>query len=210
MFFQSRSDAGRKLAQALVQYKDCKDTVILALPRGGVIVADQIATILNLPLDLIVTRKIGAPNNPEYAIGAITEKGEGIFNEKEISNLNIGSDYLALAIKKEQTEANRRLRAYRNQKSPLNLKDKRAIIIDDGIATGLTMRAAIKSVKDRNAKEIVVAVPVSARDSLEIIEAEVDKFICLETPSLFGAIGVFYKEFEQTSDEEVVNIMKKY
>lgn len=210
MIFQNRTEAGKKLAEVLKKHKNSKNTIILALPRGGIIVADQVATFLNLPLDLVVPRKIGAPGNPEYAIGAIAEEGEGIFNEKEIKNLGITKEYLNKEILREKKEANRRIETYRGQKTPLNLKNKKAIIVDDGIATGLTMRAAIKSVKRKGAKEIIVAVPVAAKDSLEKIKLEVDKIICLDTSIFFGAVGAFYEEFAQTTDSEVIKIMKKY
>lgn len=209
MVFRNRQDAGKKLARVLEQYKNAKNTIILALPRGGVVVGFEIALALNLPLDLVVPRKIGAPGNPEYAIGAITEEGEGIFNKSEIKALGINKEYLDSEVVKEKKEAERRLRAYRGDRPPLVLTDKTVILIDDGIATGLTMRAAIKSVKKKGASQIIVAVPVSARDSLEIIKKEVDKVVCLHVPLFFGAVGAFYEEFAQTEDAEVIQLMQK-
>ena len=209
MIFKNRQEAGQKLALALKKFKDKKDALILALPRGGVVVAYEIARDLNLPLDLVVPRKIGAPFNEEYAIGAITETGEGIFNQEAISSLNISQTYLNSKVAEERKEAERRLKIYRHDREPLNLANKTVIIVDDGIATGLTMRAAIKSVKEKKAVKIIVAVPVTATDSLKIIEKEADEVIYLDAPSFFGAVGEFYEEFAQTTDQEVIDLMNK-
>ena len=155
MIFKDRTDAGQKLAEKLEDYKGKKNVLILALPRGGVVVAYEIAKKLNLPLDLVVPRKIGAPGNEEYAIGAITETGEGIFDDAAINMLRVPKEYLDKKIAEEKKEARRRLKEYRKGRAPLKLKNKIIIIIDDGLATGLTMRAAIKSVKKQK-KEIPV------------------------------------------------------
>jgi putative phosphoribosyl transferase len=209
MIFKNRRDAGQKLAEKLTEFKNQKDTIILALPRGGVVTAFEIAKVLNLPLDLVVPRKIGAPDNEEYAIGAITESGEGIFNQEAIDSLKITKEYLDRKVAEEKKEAERRLKTYRQDRPPLNLENKTVIIVDDGIATGLTMRAAIKSVKEKKAKKVIVAVPVSAKDSLKIIADEVDQIIYLDAPLFFGAVGAFYQDFGQTTDEEVIDLMKK-
>lgn len=208
MIFKNRKEAGEKLAQKL-KGKNLKEAIVLALPRGGVVLGFEIAKELFLPLDLVVPRKIGAPGNEEFAIGAITETGEGILDEKSIASLSINKDYLEKEKSKEKKEAERRLKTYRGDRSSLDLKNKTALLVDDGIATGMTMRAAIKSVKKYNPDKIIVAVPVSAKDSLAIIKKEVDEVICLEAPLFFGAVGAFYKEFPQTSDEEVVDLMGK-
>lgn len=202
MTFKNREDAGQKLACALKQYKNNKDVVLVALPRGGVVIAYEIAKELNLPLDIVVTRKIGALGNPEYAIGAITEIGEGIFNEDEIARVD--KKWLDKEIKKEKQEAERRLKVYRGGKPALNLKDKIVILVDDGIATGYTMRAAVKSVRVADPKKIIVAVPHGARDTIEVLRKEVDEVICLHIPTFYMAVGQFYEEFEQTSDKEVI------
>ncbi|HDQ22649.1 MAG TPA: phosphoribosyltransferase [Candidatus Uhrbacteria bacterium] len=209
MNFKNRQDAGQKLAQKLKEFKGQKNALLLALPRGGVVVAFEIAKELNLPLDLVVPRKIGAPFNEEYAIGAITESGEGIFDQEAIASLNVTKDYLDKEVATEKKEAQRRLKTYRQNQPPLNLKNKTVIIVDDGIATGLTMRAAIKSAKEKKAKKIIVAVPVTARDSLKTIEKEADKVICLDAPLFFGAVGAFYENFDQTEDQEVIDLMQK-
>jgi len=209
MIFKDRIEAGQKLAKALEEYKGQKDTIILGLPRGGVVTGFEIAKALELPLDLVVPRKIGAPGNPEFAIGAITEEGEGIFNEGVIRDYEISKEYITRTVEEEKKEAQRRLKTYRGDRPPLDLKEKTVILVDDGIATGLTVRAAIKSVKNRDPKKIVVAVPCGAKDSIDQIKKEVDEVICLHAPIFFGAVGAFYREFPQTTDEEVIELIKE-
>jgi len=209
MIFKSRIDAGQKLAQALKKYKNLENGIVLALPRGGVVVGYEVAKKLNLPLDIICPRKIGAPGNPEFAIGAITETGEGIFDEETIKTYGISKEYIENEIKKEKAEAERRLKLYRGKRPCLVLKDKTVIIVDDGLATGLTMRAAIKTVRSRGAKKIIVAIPIGPPDSIEIVKREVDEIIYLDAPFFFGAVGAFYEEFGQTTDEEVIELLRK-
>jgi len=209
MIFKNRVEAGQKLAETLGKFKDGKDTIILALPRGGVVIGYEVARKLNLPLDIVVPRKIGAPGNPEFAIGAITETGEGIFEEMAIGAYGITESYLRNEIKKEKAEAERRLKLYRGTRSPLDLKNKTVILVDDGLATGLTMRAAIKTVKKYGAAKIVAAIPVTSPEAAELVKKEVDEIIYLEAPAFFGAVGSFYEEFGQTTDDEVVNLLKQ-
>ena len=209
MIFKDRQEGGRKLAAKLQAYQGKKDTLIIALPRGGVVTGFELAKALNLPLDIVVPRKIGAPFNEEYAIGAITESGEGIFDQQAIATLNVSKDYLKQSVAKGQKEAQRRLKVFRQDRPDLNLNNKTVIIVDDGIATGLTMRAAIKSVKEKNAAKIIVAVPVTAQDSSKIIAKEADQLIYLDAPLYFGAVGAFYENFGQTTDEEVIDLMDK-
>lgn len=209
MLFKNRVEAGQKLAEALEKFKNAANTVILALPRGGVVVGHEVAKILHLPMDIVVPRKIGAPGNPEFAIGAITETGVGVFDEMTVGAYGITESYLQNEIKKEKAEAERRLKLYRGARLPLDLKNKTAIIVDDGLATGLTMRAAIKSVKKFGAEKIIVAVPVASPEAAELVEKEVDEIIYLEAPAFFGAVGSFYEEFGQTTDEGVIDLLKK-
>lgn len=206
MLFRDRQEAGEKLAEGLTEYKNAVDVVVLGLPRGGVVVAYEVAKKLNLPLDIVVPRKIGAPMNPEYAIGAITESGDAVLNEAEAAMVN--QEWLQREMFKEKEEAERRLKIYRGGRAPLDLQGKRVIIIDDGVATGWTMRAAIKSVKTKGSKEIIVAVPHGAADSLEILKKEADEVVALFVPEWYGAVGAFYEDFSQTSDGEVINLMK--
>ncbi len=208
MVFQDRSDAGEKLAAILLPFKNNNQTIVLGLPRGGVITAYEVAHKLNLPLDIIIARKIGAPNNPEFAIGAIIEDGTIMIDQDIISVYNISQEYLNLELKNNKQEIERRVKLYRKNKAPLDLKDKTVIIVDDGIATGLTVLAAIQSVKKRQAKCVIVATPVAAQDSLEKIKKLVDKVFCLHAPFYFGAVGAFYNNFEQVSNEEVVELLR--
>ncbi len=208
MIFKNRQDAGQKLLKKLSEYIGDQSVIVLGLPRGGVVTANEIAKGLNAPLDILAPRKLGAPLNEELAIGAITEDGESILDQNIISTLGVEQKYIDQITETEKTEANRRLKKYRGDLPPLNLTDKTALIVDDGIATGATMQAAISSAKAKGAQKIVVAVPTMPKDVKKILEKEVDQLICLDTPLYFGAIGMFYKEFDQTSDEEVVELLK--
>lgn len=207
MTFRDRVDAGRKLAAALRQYRGAKDAIIIALPRGGVVVGAEVAKALALPLDIVVPRKIGAPGNPEYAIGAITESGEPVWDQQAVSLTDASEEYLAAVVVKERTEAQRRLTTYRGDRSPRNLKGKTVILVDDGIATGLTMRAAIATIRSEGASHIVLTVPVAAADSIAKLRLEVDEIVVLHAPQWFGAVGAFYNVFEQTTDEEVIALL---
>lgn len=209
MVFRDRQEAGRKLAARLVSYRNDPHAIVLGLPRGGVVPAFEIARELNLPLDIVVPRKIGAPDNPELAIGAITEDGKGIFHHEIIERYGISSNYIVREIEKEKKEAQRRLKLYRGDRPPLDLKNKSVLLVDDGIATAATMRAAIASVKARKPSKIIVAAPVIAEDSLQKIRKEVDEIVVLDVPYFFMAVGQFYENFSQTTDEEVIELMKK-
>lgn len=183
MIFQDRRDAGQKLAEALQKYANDPNAIVIALPRGGVVVGYEIAKKLSLPLDIVSPRKIGAPMNPEYAIGAITETGKGILSTSIIESLGIPQSYITEEIEKEKKEALRRLNTYRSSSTPRNVKNKRVIIVDDGLATGSTMLAAIETLKAEGAKQIIVAVPVGPLDTIDRIRAQVDDVVCLTTPS---------------------------
>lgn len=210
MIFRDRKDAGKKLAAVLEKYKNRDDVVILALPRGGVIVAFEVAKALKAPLDIVVPRKIGAPGNPEFAIGAITESGEGIFDEAALEYLQVDEEYIRKTVAEEQKEAKRRLKVYRCGRKGIALRDKTVILIDDGIATGATMRAAIKSVRVRSAAKVLVAVPVMPTDRVSMFKKEADELVYLDAPYDFAAVGQFYEYFEQTTDKEVIGIMEKF
>ncbi|MBI4434816.1 phosphoribosyltransferase [Candidatus Uhrbacteria bacterium] len=210
MTFRDRVDAGRKLAAALEQYRDQNNTIVIALPRGGVVVGAEVARALALPLDIVVPRKIGAPGNEEFAIGAITESGEPVWDRQSVSLTDASEEYLARTVAREQQEAKRRLTTYRGDRPPRNLKDKTIILVDDGIATGLTMAAAIQTIRAEGAARTILAVPVAATDSIAKLHREVDEVVCLSAPQWFGAVGAFYDAFEQTSDEEVVALLRSH
>jgi len=202
--FSDRVDAGKELAQALISYKG-QPVVVYALPRGGVVLGVEVAKFLQAPLDLIVVRKIGHPMQPEYAIGAVAEDGYVVTNSDEVENLD--KRWLDHAIAAELKEARRRRRLFLQGRGPVSVKDKIAIIVDDGLATGLTMLAAIHEICQRGPKEVVVAVPVAAAETAGRLRFEVDKLVALYIPEWLGAIGAFYERFDQVNDDEVVALM---
>lgn len=208
MKFRDRREAGALLAKELERYGDREQIVIIGLPRGGVPIAYEVARSLGAPLDIVCPRKVGAPMNKEYAIGAITETGEGIFDQNAIAGLQISKDYIVEEVKRQQAEARHRLDVYRAGLPPRDLKGRTVVIVDDGLATGSTMKAAIQSVKAEGASEIIVAVPVAPRDTLEEIATMVDDVVCLYVPYEFHAVGEFYQDFRSTEDEEVVELMR--
>lgn len=204
--FIDREDAGRRLAEKLSSYRG-KDAVILALPRGGVVIGYEVARALNLPLDIVVVRKIGHPANPEYAICAVDEKGSFLCNEAEIKSVD--QSWLKEEILRQKNEALRRIEVYRGGRNSEEIGGKIIILVDDGIATGLTIRAAIKSIRKQNPKELVVAVPVVPHDTVIELRKEADMVIVLDDdPSYLGAVGAYYNYFPQVSDEEVIELLK--
>lgn len=208
MIFNDRTQAGALLAEKLLSYKSNPQAIVLGLPRGGVVTAHQIATILNLPLDIIITRKIGAPGNPELALGAIAQDGSLSFNTVLMEQMGITIEDLRENIDHEQNEIKRRLELYRKGREPLILKDKVVILVDDGIATGATMRAGIKTAKALNARKIIVAVPVMPKDSLNSFQSISDECICLVEAPFFLGVGAFYKNFDQVEDSIVIDLLQ--
>ncbi|MEM1575333.1 MAG: phosphoribosyltransferase [Nitrososphaerota archaeon] len=208
MLFKDRTQAGQRLAEKLLEYKD-KDVIILAIPRGGVVVAYEIAKVLNAPLDLIIPRKIGAPYQPELAIGAVTQDGTIILNEDIVSYLPIPENYIKAEAERQKKEIERRLIKYKGSTIEPNVENKIVIIVDDGIATGATMIAAIVSIRKKKPLKIVVAIPVAPPESLEKIKEYADEIVCLQTPEPFFAIGQFYERFEQLEDEEVIDLLNR-
>jgi putative phosphoribosyl transferase len=209
MVFEDRQEAGLKLADALISYKGDKQVVVLGLPRGGVVLAAVVAEKLGLPLDVVCPRKIGAPFNKEYAIGAITESGELIADVTTMRGLEVSGSYLEQEIATEREQAQRRLALFRQGRLPRDLEDKTVILVDDGLATGLTMKAAILTVKQEGAAKVVVAVPVAPGDTVSEMEDLADEVCCLSTPQFFQAVGQFYRNFVQVEDDEVVALMRK-
>jgi putative phosphoribosyl transferase len=211
MLFQDRTDAGRQLARALLKYK-AKHPVILALPRGGVPVAAEVAAALDAPLDLVLVRKIGVPIQPELAMGAVTDGGEPavVRNNDIIELCGISAQEFDAVCKEELAEIERRRKRYIGDRDRSKVNGQVAMIVDDGIATGATTLAAIRAVRSRKPRELVLAVPVAPLDTIKKLNPEVDAIVCLETPEELGAIGYFYRDFHQVSDEEVVATLKRF
>ncbi|HLN89634.1 MAG TPA: phosphoribosyltransferase [Candidatus Binatia bacterium] len=207
-FFNDRIDAGKRLAAALKDFSG-KKGIVLAIPRGGVVIGHEIANALILPLDVIIPRKIGAPGNPELAIGAVAEDGTAILDEGLINYLGVSREYIKEEIERQKKEIQRRLRLYRQDTTYPNLKELDVIVVDDGIATGSTMKAALASVKNRSAASVTVAVPVGPPSTIQELEQMADRVVCLYTPEYFQAIGEFYRDFNQTTDEEVIMFLRE-
>ena len=207
--FKDRVQAGKALAKQLHRYKDKPDVVVIGLPRGGVVTAFHVAQVLNAPLDVIVPRKIGAPLQPELAVGAVTEDGATLFNENVMQQLRLTEDDVKHILEAEKKEAQRRIATFRKDKPPLNLHGKTAILIDDGVATGATMRAAIQSARAKGAQRIILALPVAPIQFRDTIKDEVDDIIILQEPTFFPGVSYFYDQFAQTEDDEDVRLLEQ-
>ncbi len=206
MVFKNREEAGRLLAQSLLSYKNAPKTVVIGLPRGGVVVAAAAAQTLGLPLDVVVPRKIGAPGNPELAIGALA--GDLVLlNQPLIKELGASPDYIEKAAAEEKREAARRLALYRKGLPPQNFRGLTLLVIDDGVATGSTFKASIAYLRNALPQKIIAAFPVGAPDAVEELKTAADEVVCLYTPASFLAVGQFYEHFPQTSDEEVIQLL---
>jgi len=206
MMFRDRVEAGKKLANALLKYGK-EQAIVLAIPRGGVILGYEVANLLNLPFDILIPRKIGAPKQKEMAIGAVTEDGTSIFNDRLIQSLNIDDEYIKKEIEIQIKEIKRRNEIYK--KKNIFLNNKIIILIDDGVATGATLKAAILSLKKCDIKSLIIAVPVGPKDTIYELEKLVDEVICLSSPYPFFAVGEFYKDFNQITDREVIKLLAK-
>jgi putative phosphoribosyl transferase len=208
MIFKDRSDAGRKLAARLKRYANRGDVLVLALPRGGVPVAFEVAKELKAPLDIFLVRKLGVPGYEELAMGAIASGGVRVINEEVVRQLNIPVEVIDAVAANEQRELERRERAYRDNRPPPNVKGRVAILIDDGLATGSTMRAAAAALRKQGPARIVVAVPVSSPETCDDFRSEVDEIVCAVTPEPFRGVGLWYEDFSQTTDEEVRELLE--
>ncbi len=211
MVFKNRTQAGELLANAILNKLNgnLENPVVVAIPRGGVVVAEPIAKKLNSPIELVIPRKIGAPFDEEFAVGAVTEDGN-ILKNPYAERLNISEEYFKEKAKKEVKEIERRRKLYLGNKQRIPLKGRDVILVDDGIATGLTVKAAIMSLKREEPKRIILAVPVMPADKVAEFKEMVDELIALHTPEFFAAVGQFYEDFSQTEDEEVIEILNKY
>ena len=207
--FRDRTEAGRLLAQKLRKYANRDDVVVLALPRGGVPVAYEVANTLNVPLDIFVVRKLGLPGHEELAMGAIASGGVRVLNEEVVRALNIPDEIVDEVAEKEERELERREREYRGGRPPADVRGRTAILIDDGLATGSSMRAAALALRNNQPAQTVVAVPVGAPSTCAEFESEVDKVVCAVTPEPFWGVGQWYQDFSQTSDEEVRDLLRR-
>jgi putative phosphoribosyl transferase len=208
MPFKNRSEAGRLLAAALAEHRQ-RAPIVLALPRGGVPVAAEVATALKAPLDLVLVRKIGVPGQPELAMGAVTDGVAPVIvrNTDVIRYAGVTEEEFNAVRDKELAEIERRRKHYLEGRAPAVVSGRTVIVIDDGIATGATIRTALRALRARGPKELVLAVPVAAKETLEELREEADKIVCLEAPTWFQAVGAFYSDFRQVTDAEVVEIL---
>ena len=206
--FENREDAGRRLGSKLSEM-DFENPLILALPRGGVPVAHEVAKTLGAEMDLLFVKKIGAPGWPEYGIGAVVDGAHPqiVLTEEIIRQIRPGSDYIEAEVQRQLKEIARRRTVYLGDREPIEMKDRTVIIVDDGIATGGTVKAALQGVRKNRPRKIILAVPVAPPSALEELRDECDEIVCLSTPTPFGAVGSFYRNFDQTSDSEVISLM---
>lgn len=209
MLFADRRDAGRRLAKRLMDLK-LPSPVVLAVPRGGVMVGYEVARALKAPLDVVIPRKIGAPSNPELAIGAVAQDGTLVVDEDLVTALGVGREYLDEEAARQEVEIRRRLALYRQGSGAIDLKDATIIVVDDGIATGATVLAALRGLRSAAPGRVVLAVPVAPPDTLQRLTPEADVVVCLAAPEPFFAVGQFYRHFDQTADEEVVELLRKH
>lgn len=206
--FVDRHSAGRQLADVLEPLIGSQETVILALPRGGVPVAHEVAHRLGAPLDVLLVRKLGVPWQPELAFGAIATGNVVVFNEDHMTALGIGEDAVHDTIERERHELERRESLYRNDSQPIDLTGNTVVVVDDGIATGSTVRAALESLEARGVERKIVACPVAAEETVRALREEADEVICLRTPVAFTAVGMWYKDFAPVSDHEVRQLLE--
>ncbi len=208
--FENRDDSGKQLAPKLLKYKGEADVIVLGLPRGGLPVARHVAEYLNAPLDVYIVRKLGVPGQEELAFGAIASGGERVLNDRIVQQMHVSEEKIEQVAKREEEEMQRRQKLYRGDRERPSFSGKTVILVDDGLATGASMRAAIQALRTRQPKKIVVAVPTAPVDTCEELSQLVDDIICLETPQPFGGVGAWYKHFPQTTDDEVRQILQDY
>ncbi len=205
--FRNRTDAGRQLAEKLAAYANLQDVLVLALPRGGVPVGFEVARALGAPLDVFVVRKLGVPGYEELAMGAVATGGVRVLNDEIVRGLGISEREIDAAVAREMEELARRERLYRGDRPPPDVAGRTVILVDDGLATGATMRAAIAGLRQQQPARIVVAVPTASPDTCEALKAEADEMICAITPEPFFAVGHWYEDFTQTTDDEVRDLL---
>jgi predicted phosphoribosyltransferase len=208
MAYANRTQAGKRLAEHLGKYRG-EDALVLALPRGGVEVGLPVAEALDAELDVLVVRKLGAPQNPEFGLGAIASYGARYVDEDSLQALGLTADALEQVEQRERQELHRRQQAYRDELPPPRIEGRTVIVVDDGVATGGTVRAAIRAIRQLKPGRLVLAVPVAPPDTARTLVEEVDELVCPETPSPFRAIGLWYAEFDQTTDGRVIELLRR-
>jgi len=209
MLFRDRSDAGRQLVEKLKAYADRSDVVVLALPRGGVPVAYEVAAALRAPLDVFLVRKLGVPGHEELAMGAVATGGVRVLNKNVVTALRIPDEVINAVAAKEERELQRQESLYRASQAPPHVQDQTVILVDDGLATGSTMRAAVEALRQQHPARIVVAVPVGAAETCAEFQTETDETVCARMPEPFYAVGMWYEDFSQTTDEEVRQLLRQ-
>lgn len=207
--YLDRLEAGRRLAAMLAEYRGRDDVVVLGIPRGGLPVAAEIAAAIDAPLDVMVVRKVGVPFAPELAMGAVASGGVRVINSDVVSETGVSERELARAVAAEADEVRRRERAYRDSRRPLAIRGKTVILVDDGIATGASVRAAVRAARLRRAREVVVATPLASVAACTMLEREADRVVCPLVPGAFGGVGEWYEDFSPTSDEEVRSLLAR-
>ena len=203
--FRDRIHAGKELAKLLHEYADAADTLVLGLPRGGVPVAHEVARTLHLPLDVLIVRKIGAPTQPELAVGAIASGGSIVWNDELVSFFPAAE--LEEVVNRQRQELTRRELLYRGRRAPLDVKNRTIILVDDGAATGASMRVTIRALRAAGARQIVAALPVASDSALGLLESEADEVHCVLKPEFFEAVGQWYRDFSETTDEDVTALL---
>lgn len=209
MHFRDRHEAGQLLAKELASLQGRRDVIVLGVPRGGVVVAYEVAQALGAPLDVYITRKIGAPYNPELAIGAVASDGTLVLDHDLIERIGVPDSYVQQETARQRQEIERRLVAYRGSRPEPDLQGKTVILVDDGVATGATTLASLRAIKARQPAQLILAVPVGPEDTIQVLSGEADQVVCLYTPDLFWAVGAFYAVFDQTSDAEVIQLLQQ-
>jgi len=207
--FRNRTEAGIRLGEKLGKYRDRRDVIVLALPRGGVVTGFEVARLLNVPLDVLIVRKIGFPGQEELAAGAVSETGSVVLNRDIVAMGGLSEEFLQREIDRQKQEIDRRVALYRGGGRLAGLAGRTVILVDDGVATGATVKAAVAALKQENAARLVLALPVAPPDTVNVLRAMVDELVCLETPQYFMAVGAHYQDFTQVADEEVVKLLQR-
>ncbi len=207
--FRDRLEAGQRLAESLARFRH-RAAVVLALPRGGVPIAEVIATRLDAPLDVFVVRKVGAPGNPEYGLGAVAEGGTVLLDHERVRELGLNPSDLDQEVRRQLQEVERRVRRYRGDRPPVEVEGTTAIVVDDGLATGATARAAVRALRLRRPKRLVLAVGVAAPDARDTLAGEVDELVCPCVPARFYAVGEWYQDFSEVTDDDVLAILARH